>query len=67
MVDLVFEVLGALREEGVTVLLVEQNAARAVELRRPDLRPRARADRRSAGTRDELRATRELETAYLGV
>ena len=31
IVDLVFEVLGQLRETGVTILLVEQNAARTIE------------------------------------
>jgi branched-chain amino acid transport system ATP-binding protein len=32
LVDLVFDTIAALREEGLTVLLVEQNASRAVEL-----------------------------------
>jgi branched-chain amino acid transport system ATP-binding protein len=31
MIDLVFDALAELREHGVTVLLVEQNAARTVE------------------------------------
>jgi branched-chain amino acid transport system ATP-binding protein len=32
LVDLVFDTIARLREEGITVLLVEQNASRAVEL-----------------------------------
>ena len=66
MVDLVFEILGELRDEGVTVLLVEQNATRTVEF----------ADRtyvlrdgvvRHSGTRDELVGRLDLAHAYLGV
>jgi branched-chain amino acid transport system ATP-binding protein len=66
MVDLVFEILGELRDDGVTVLLVEQNATRTVEF----------ADRtyvlrdgtvRHSGTRDELAGKLDLAHAYLGV
>jgi branched-chain amino acid transport system ATP-binding protein len=65
LVDLVFEALGRLRDEGVTMLLIEQNAMRAVEL----------ADRSYVlrtgtieleGTRDELLEHADFETAYLG-
>jgi branched-chain amino acid transport system ATP-binding protein len=66
VIDVVFDALEELRQEGVTILLVEQNAARAIEF----------ADRayilRSgsvthAGTRDELVRMEDFETAYLGV
>jgi branched-chain amino acid transport system ATP-binding protein len=66
VVDLVFDILGELRDEGVTVLLVEQNAGRTVEF----------ADRtyvlrdgtvRHSGTRDELVGKLDLAHAYLGV
>jgi branched-chain amino acid transport system ATP-binding protein len=66
VVDLVFEALAELRADGVTVLLVEQKAARTV----------AFADRtyvlrdgtvRHSGTRDELRNRLDLAHAYLGL
>jgi branched-chain amino acid transport system ATP-binding protein len=66
VIDLVFDALAQLREEGVTILLVEQNAARAVEL----------ADRSYvlrtgevvlSGSRDELIDAEHVETAYLGL
>jgi branched-chain amino acid transport system ATP-binding protein len=65
IVEQVFQTLAELREEGVTVLLVEQYARRAVEL----------ADHSYVlgqgaivleGRRDELLASGELEAAYLG-
>lgn len=65
VVDLVFETLSELRAEGMAILLVEQNAMRAV----------ATADRsyvlqrgevRLTGTPDSLADQRELVTAYLG-
>jgi len=66
VIDLVFDVLAELREEGVTILLVEQNAARAVEL--ADRTYVLRTGQISlAGTRDELQDTADLETAYLGL
>jgi branched-chain amino acid transport system ATP-binding protein len=66
VIDLVFDALAQLREDGVTILLVEQNAARTVEL----------ADRSYvlrtgqvvlAGSRDELLEAEHFETAYLGL
>jgi branched-chain amino acid transport system ATP-binding protein len=66
VIDLVFDVLAELREEGVTILLVEQNAARAIEL--ADRSYVLRTGQISlAGTRDELQDTADLETAYLGL
>jgi len=65
LVDLVFETLGDLRERGVTILLVEQNAIRAAQF----------ADRTYVlsagrmvltGTRDELQDTELLTSSYLG-
>lgn len=64
-VDLVFEQLGALRREGRTLLMVEQNAARALEL----------ADRgyalelgrnRFTGTGKDLLASEDVRRLYLG-
>jgi branched-chain amino acid transport system ATP-binding protein len=65
MIDAVFEVLTRLRDEGVTIVLVEQNAARTIEV----------ADRcyvlRSGevaltGSSDEILATADVAAAYLG-
>lgn len=65
MVDLVFESLDELRRQGVSMLLVEQNARRTIEF----------ADRtyviqggviRMQGAREELLATGDVEGAYLG-
>jgi branched-chain amino acid transport system ATP-binding protein len=65
LVETVFEALEGLRAAGSTILLVEQNAAQAVEF----------ADRSYVlsggrivveGTRDELRADARIESAYLG-
>lgn len=67
VVDRVFELVGRLRADGVTILLVEQNVHRALEI----------ADRASvlssgrivlSGTGEELRATEgALERTYLGL
>jgi branched-chain amino acid transport system ATP-binding protein len=66
VIDVVFDVLAELRDEGVTILLVEQNAARAIEL--ADRSYVLRTGQISlAGTRDELQDTADLETAYLGL
>jgi branched-chain amino acid transport system ATP-binding protein len=65
IVEAVFDTLAELRDQGVTLLLVEQNALAAVEF----------ADRTYVlrngsigleGTREELLASSELESAYLG-
>ena len=66
VVDQVFKLLGLLREQGVTVLVVEQNVRRALDL----------ADRAyvmatgsvvGQGTADEVRArSGDIEGAYLG-
>jgi branched-chain amino acid transport system ATP-binding protein len=65
MIDAVYQQLGGLREEGVTMLLVEQNAKRTI----------AFCDRtivlgggvvRAEGSRKELQADPDLLRAYLG-
>jgi branched-chain amino acid transport system ATP-binding protein len=65
MVDTVFEVIQSIHEEGVTILLVEQNALRALEI----------ADRAYvvetgrillSGTGASLRRNPEVQKAYLG-
>jgi branched-chain amino acid transport system ATP-binding protein len=65
-VDLVFELISELRGQGVTILLVEQNVHRALEI----------ADRASvlsvgsvalSGTGEQLRSEAGLERAYLGI
>jgi branched-chain amino acid transport system ATP-binding protein len=65
MVDRIFELIVRLRESGTTLLLVEQNASRALEI----------ADRayimatgviQMEGTAEELLASPEVERVYLG-
>jgi len=64
-IDLIYDLLGELREEGTTMLLVEQNAARTIDF----------CDRclvlsggtvRAQGKREELRGDSGLIRAYLG-
>jgi branched-chain amino acid transport system ATP-binding protein len=66
VVDLVFDTLAALRDEGMTILLVEQNATQTVELadRTYVLRNGVVA---AHGDRDELLATADLADIYLGL
>jgi branched-chain amino acid transport system ATP-binding protein len=65
VIDLVFDILDDLRADGTTILLVEQNAERAVELA-----DRAYIMRTGAisfsGTREELLETADFAAAYLG-
>jgi branched-chain amino acid transport system ATP-binding protein len=65
MIDAIYELLQGLLDEGVTMLLVEQNAARTIEL----------CDRcvvlstgkiRAAGSRSELQRNPDVLRAYLG-
>jgi len=64
-IDLIYELLAGLREEGTTMLLVEQNATRTIDF----------CDRcvvlgsgivRASGGREELRDDSEVVHAYLG-
>jgi branched-chain amino acid transport system ATP-binding protein len=65
MIDTVFETLSELRDTGVTVLLVEQNATRAVAL--ADRTYVLRTGRVALeGTREELLRTADFATEYLG-
>jgi branched-chain amino acid transport system ATP-binding protein len=67
LVRFVFDLIGRLRDEqGISVLLVEQNVHQALDLcdRAYVLRS---AQLAAQGTRDELRRSREVEAAYLGV
>jgi|SRR5579862_7729628 len=65
MIEKVFETLSELRDAGVTVLLVEQNATRAVAL--ADRSYVLRVGRVAlSGSRDELLKTADFATAYLG-
>jgi branched-chain amino acid transport system ATP-binding protein len=67
IVDLVFEILVQLRDEGMTVLLVEQNAARTVDVadRTYVLRPGGQVE--FEGTAAELHAIPDFDTHYLGL
>jgi branched-chain amino acid transport system ATP-binding protein len=65
MIDVIYELLEDLRDEGVTMLLVEQNAARTIDF----------CDRcvvlstgkiRAQGSRGELQRNRDVLHAYLG-
>jgi branched-chain amino acid transport system ATP-binding protein len=65
VIDAVFDVLTRLRDEGVTIVLVEQNAARTIEVadRCYVLRSGAVA---LTGTTDDMLATADVTAAYLG-
>lgn len=66
MIDVVFDILQELRKEGVTILLVEQAASRAVEF--TDRAYILRSGRIAhSGSRDEILRMEGLESAYLGV
>ena len=65
MIDVIYELLQSLRDEGVTMLLVEQNAARTIDF----------CDRcvvlssgkvRAQGSRSELQRNPDVLSAYLG-
>ena len=66
VIDIVFDTLEELRQEGVTILLVEQNATRAVEFadRAYVLRSGLIAH---SGTTEEMQGMEDFETLYLGV
>jgi ABC-type branched-subunit amino acid transport system ATPase component len=65
VVDALFDVLESLHAEGITILLVEQNAAMAVDAAdRTYVLRRGRIE--AAGTREELLAMENFESAYFG-
>ena len=67
IVDQVFEILLELKEEGSTILLVEQNAARTIEV--ADRTYVLRSGGRVAfhGTAEELAEVGDFEAAYIGM
>lgn len=65
MIDVIYELLQGLRDEGVTMLLVEQNAARTIDF--SDRCVVLSAGRvRAQGTRSELQRNPDVLRAYLG-
>ena len=67
IVDKVFEILQELKEEGVTMLLVEQNAARTIEVADRTYVMRAGGRIEFHGTEEELARIGDFETAYIGL
>jgi branched-chain amino acid transport system ATP-binding protein len=66
VVDQIFELLQRLRAEGTTILLVEQNVHRALEIAdRAYVLASGRVE--SQGDAATLRASAEIERAYLGI
>jgi branched-chain amino acid transport system ATP-binding protein len=65
VIDHMFDALGELRDEGVTILLVEQNALRAVEFAHRSYVLRA-GEIVLAGRREELLDLPDLAATYLG-
>jgi len=65
MIDVIYELLQGLREEGVTMLLVEQNAARTIDFcDRCAVLSTGRV--RAQGSRGELQRSPDVLRAYLG-
>jgi branched-chain amino acid transport system ATP-binding protein len=67
MVDRVFEILQELKEEGVTILLVEQNAMRTIEVADRTYVLRAGGRIQYHGTAEELAKVGEFDTAFIGL
>jgi branched-chain amino acid transport system ATP-binding protein len=67
LVDRVFEILQELKEDGATILLVEQNAARTIEVADRTYVMRAGGRIEFHGTTDELAQIGDFETAYIGL
>jgi branched-chain amino acid transport system ATP-binding protein len=67
MVDRVFEILADLRSDGVTILLVEQNAARTIEIADRTYVMRSGGRIEFHGTAEELAQRADFETAYIGM
>jgi branched-chain amino acid transport system ATP-binding protein len=66
IVQTVFELIGRLRESGVSILLVEQNADRALEIAdRAYVLTTGRIE--LSGSAEELRRDSAVEAAYLGI
>ncbi|HZR93968.1 MAG TPA: ABC transporter ATP-binding protein [Gaiellaceae bacterium] len=67
MVDRVFEILEELKREGSTILLVEQNAARTIEVADRTYVMRSGGRIEFHGTAEELAQRGDFETAYIGM
>jgi len=67
LVDQVFEILQELRNEGVTILLVEQNAARTIEVADRSYVMRSGGRIAFHGTAQELATMGDFEAAYIGM
>ena len=67
IVDRVFEILQELHQEGVTILLVEQNAARTIEVADRTYVMRSGGRIAFHGTPKELASVGDFETAYIGM
>ena len=67
MVDRVFDILAELKQEGVTILLVEQNAARTIEVADRTYVMRSGGRIAFHGTQKELANVGDFETAYIGM
>lgn len=67
IVDQVFEILQELHQEGVTILLVEQNAARTIEVADRTYVMRSGGRIQFHGTSEELAKIGDFESAYIGM
>ena len=67
MVDRVFEILQELKQEGVTILLVEQNAMRTIEVADRTYVLRAGGRIQYQGTAEELARVGDFDTAFIGL
>jgi branched-chain amino acid transport system ATP-binding protein len=67
IVDQVFEILQELHEQGVTILLVEQNAARTIEVADRNYVMRSGGRVAFHGTAEQLAELGDFETAYIGM
>jgi branched-chain amino acid transport system ATP-binding protein len=65
MIDVIYELLEGLRADGVTMLLVEQNAARTIDFSDRCVVLSA-GDLRAQGTREQLQRNPDVLHAYLG-
>jgi branched-chain amino acid transport system ATP-binding protein len=67
MVDRVFDVLEELNREGLTILLVEQNAARTIEVADRSYVMRTGGRIELEGTSEKLGAMGDFDTTYIGM
>lgn len=67
IVDQVFEILAELKREGMTILLVEQNAARTMEVADRTYVLRSGGRLAFKGTQEELAQKADFEAEYIGL